>query len=140
MLIGHYEPSIDAKGRLNFPARFREELGERFILTRGYDGCLFVYSMQEWACFCSKIRQQPEGSARMLRRFFFSNAEEAEPDKQGRIVIPAHLREYAGLKKELVVTGDDNRAEIWDKERWQTLNAGMTAEAMEELLQTLPDF
>ena len=140
MLIGHYEPTIDAKGRLNFPAKLREELGEKFILTKGYDGCLFVYSMEEWGRLTEKIRRVPEDKAKVLRQFFFHNAEEVQPDSQGRIVVPQRLREYAGLTRELVVTGDDNKAQIWDRQRWQEMDAAITPETINQLLHTLPDF
>ena len=119
MLTGQYTHSIDAKGRVNFPAKLREELGERFIITRGLDNCLFVYSVDEWD------------------QLFFAGAAEAEPDKQGRVLLPAHLREYAGLDRDVTIAGVSNRAEIWDSERWEKQNEQLTAEsiatAMDEL-------
>lgn len=101
MLTGQYTHSIDAKGRVNFPAKLREELGERFIITRGLDNCLFVYSVDEWDQLAAKLRELPISKSAPLNRFFFAGAAEAEPDKQGRVLLPAHLREYAGLDRDV---------------------------------------
>lgn len=137
MLIGEYAHSLDQKGRVNFPSRLREDMGDRMILTKGLDGCLFVYSMEEWAVLEAKIRALPMSKARTLQRFLFAGAVDVEPDKQGRIVIPNNLRDYAGLEKELMIIGASNRAEIWDKEKWQAgceeLTPELVAQAMEEL-------
>lgn len=137
MLIGEYQHNLDAKGRVNFPARLRESLGERFIITKGLDNCLFVYSQPEWAVLEDKIRMQPLSKARKLQRFLFAGAADVEPDKQGRVVIPANLREYAGLEKEVMIIGASIRAEIWNKARYEEsceeLTADMVAEAMDEL-------
>ncbi len=137
MLTGEYQHSIDAKGRLNFPARLREELGERFVITKGLDGCLFVYSMEEWQDILLKLKALPLSSSRNLQRFFSSGAAELEVDKQGRVLIPANLREYAGLDKDVVVAGVINRAEIWNKESWENgpiqLSSDVIAEEMEKL-------
>ncbi len=136
-LMGTYSHNIDAKGRMNFPTKLRESLGDSFIITRGLDGCLFVYSREEWAVMEEKISSMPLSKGKNVQRFFFSNAAEIEADKQGRILIPAHLREYAGLEKDVMVIGAVNRAEIWDKERWNKLNDSfsedMLTEAMDEL-------
>lgn len=136
-LMGTYSHNIDAKGRMNFPTKLRESLGDSFIITRGLDGCLFVYSREEWAVMEEKISSMPLSKGKNVQRFFFSNAAEIETDKQGRILIPAHLREYAGLEKDVMVIGAVNRAEIWDKERWNKLNDSfsedMLTEAMDEL-------
>lgn len=135
--MGTYSHNIDAKGRMNFPTKLRESLGDSFIITRGLDGCLFVYSREEWAVMEEKISSMPLSKGKNVQRFFFSNAAEIEADKQGRILIPAHLREYAGLEKDVMVIGAVNRAEIWDKERWNKLNDSfsedMLTEAMDEL-------
>lgn len=137
MLTGEFQHSIDAKGRLNFPVRLREDLGERFMVTKGLDGCLFVYSLTEWTTILEKLRELPLSSARHLQRFFASGATEVESDKQGRILIPAVLREYASLDKEIVVVGVINRAEIWDKHQWENgpiqISADTIAEEMEKL-------
>ncbi len=137
MLIGEYEHTLDVKGRMNFPAKFREDLGLHFIVTKGLDGCLFVYSFEEWKNLEDKIKSLPMSKARNLQRFLFAGAAEVEPDKQGRILLPQNLREYAGLEKEVMVIGASSRAEIWDKARWNSsceeLTSDMIAEAMEEL-------
>lgn len=137
MLIGEYAHSLDSKGRVNFPAKLRESLGSRFFITKGLDGCLFVYSEEEWKALENKIRALPMSKGRQLQRFFFAGAAEAEPDKQGRVLIPNSLREYAGLEKDIMFVGTLVRAEIWDKEKWEqncnALTADMIAEAMDEL-------
>ncbi|GKH47911.1 MULTISPECIES: division/cell wall cluster transcriptional repressor MraZ [Anaerotruncus] len=137
MLTGQYTHSIDAKGRVNFPAKLREELGERFIITRGLDNCLFVYSVDEWDQLAAKLHELPISKSAPLNRFFFAGAAEAEPDKQGRVLLPAHLREYAGLDRDVTIAGVSNRAEIWDSERWEKQNEQLTAQsiatAMDEL-------
>lgn len=134
MLIGQYSHSVDAKGRMIMPAKLREDLGDRFIITRGLDRCLFVYSLSEWKVLEEKIRNLPLSKARDLQRFFFANAAEAEPDVQGRILIPQNLREYAGLTKDTVVIGSLIRAEIWDKQRWEEVCGALTPEAIEEAM------
>ena len=95
MLTGEYQYVLDPKGRLNFPARLREELGDRFVVTKGLDGCLFVYGMEEWQRILEKLRELPLSSARHLQRFLASGAAEVEPDKQGRILIPAELKKFS---------------------------------------------
>ena len=112
MLTGQYAHSLDAKGRVNFPAKLREELGEHFVITRGLDNCLFVYSMQEWKLLADKLHELPISKSAPLNRFFFAGAAEVEPDKQGRVLLPAHLREYAGLDRDVTIAGVSNRAEI----------------------------
>ncbi|MFI5359532.1 MAG: division/cell wall cluster transcriptional repressor MraZ [Halanaerobiales bacterium] len=120
MFMGEYQHNMDPKGRVIIPARFRDALGEKFIATRGLDNCLFVYPMHEWSVLEKKLMTLPITSknARAFVRFFFSGATECELDKQGRISIPANLREYAGIDKELVIIGLANRIELWAKERW----------------------
>ncbi len=137
MLIGEYQHTLDPKGRVNFPARLRESLGSTFIITKGLDNCLYVYSMEEWKVLEDKIRALPMSKSRNLQRFFFAGAAEAEPDKQGRVLIPAHLREYAGLTKDVTVIGASVRAEIWDSQRYQSsceeLTSDSIAQSMDEL-------
>lgn len=137
MLFGEYQHNIDEKGRMIMPAKFRDDLGDSFILTKGLDNCLAVYSKKEWQAIEGQIRSLPLSKSRDLQRFWFSGAAEVEPDKQGRILIPANLRSYAELTKDVVVIGVSNRAEIWDKDRWEnqagTLTADSIAEAMNEL-------
>ena len=137
MLTGQYAHRLDAKGRVNFPAKLREELGEHFVITRGLDNCLFVYSMQEWKLLADKLHELPISKSAPLTRFFFAGAAEVEPDKQGRVLLPAHLREYAGLDRDVTIAGVSNRAEIWDTARWEQQNLLLTSDsiacAMDEL-------
>ena len=120
MFKGEYNHSVDAKGRLIIPAKFREALGEEFVVTKGLDGCLFIYSQEEWKNIEETFRNTPltTKDARKFTRFFFAGAADCELDKQGRILIPANLREYAGLEKDVVLAGVFNKIEIWSKERW----------------------
>lgn len=137
MLIGEYEHSLDPKGRVIFPVKLRESLGEEFVVTKGLQNCLFVYGKEEWEVLTQKINALPMSKAGNLQRFLFSSAALVETDKQGRILIPANLREYAGLEKDIVIIGASIRAEIWNKERWQDacsqLTADMIGQAMDEL-------
>ena len=120
MFMGEYNHTIDAKGRLIIPAKFRELLGEEFILTKGLDGCLSIYPMKEWEAFEEKLRSLPltNKNARTFSRFFVAGATSCELDKMGRILVPQTLREFAGLDKDVVLTGNLNRIEVWSKERW----------------------
>lgn len=126
MFIGEYQHSIDAKGRIIVPSKFREELGSNFILTKGLDDCLFIYSMNEWKNFEDKLKNLPVASkeARAFVRHFFSGAVECEIDKQGRLTIPQNLREHAKIDKELVTIGVLTRVEIWSKQQWERYNEG----------------
>ncbi len=126
MLIGEYSHSIDAKGRIIVPAKFRTELGERFIVTKGFDGCLYGYSLEEWKAIEEKVKTLPlvtGKDARNFTRFFFSSAIECELDSQGRILISQNLREHAALEKEIVIIGVSSRIEIWSKQKWDEYNA-----------------
>lgn len=124
MLLGEYQHSIDAKGRVILPAKFREEIGENCIATKGLEKCLFVYPKQEWSTIESKLKQLPlaKAEARAFVRFFFSGAAELECDKQGRVLVPSNLRDYAALDKDIVIIGVLNRIEIWDKTAWEEYN------------------
>lgn len=121
MFMGEYHHNVDTKGRIIVPAKFRDSLGETFILTRGLDRCLFGYPLSEWAIIEEKLKQLPltKKDARAFTRFFFSGATECEIDKQGRINIATPLFQYAQLEKECVILGVSNRIEIWDKTEWQ---------------------
>ena len=123
MLIGEYHHNIDEKGRLTIPSKFREEIGEKFIVTRGLDGCLFAYSMEEWDKIVTKLNTLPftKKDARTFTRFFLSGATDCEFDKQGRINISKNLIDYAGLKKECAIIGVNDRLEIWDLEKLNNL-------------------
>ena len=133
MLMGQYEHSIDPKNRINFPARFREQLGESFILTVGLDECIAVYSAEEWDKLEQRINQLPMSRGRSIKRYFFSNAVTVEPDKQGRILLPLKLRQYAGLEKDVVVTGSFDRVEIWNAQRWAEIENAAFADGSLEL-------
>ena len=121
MFMGEYHHNIDNKGRLIIPAKFREELGDEFVITRGLDQCLFGYSMAEWSQIEEKLKTLPltKKDARAFTRFFFSGATECELDKQGRVNISSPLLNYAKLEKECVILGVSNRIEIWSKQQWE---------------------
>ena len=136
-MTGQYQHNIDSKGRLSFPARLREELGDTFYVAMGVDGCLTVYSDDSWARLTEKFESLPYTKTRSMR-VLFANATKCEPDAQGRILLPGKLREYANLKRDVVVIGLSNRAEIWDADAWaaieaENLNPENLAAAMEEL-------
>ena len=121
MFIGEYHHSIDEKGRLTIPSKLREDLGEQFILTRGLDGCLFIYSNDEWTNIINKYKELPNvKEARNFMRFFLSGATNQELDKQGRINIPSPLINYANLNKDCIIIGVNDRLEIWSKENWES--------------------
>lgn len=124
MFIGEYYHNIDTKGRIILPSKFRDELKETFIMTKGLDNCLFVYPQTEWNILVEKLKTLPmtRKDARAFVRFFFSGACECELDKQGRVLLPANLRQHAKLSKETVVIGVSNRVEIWDKDSWNDYN------------------
>ena len=120
MFMGTYEHGLDAKGRVIVPAKLREDLGESFVVTLGLDGCLFAYPMSEWVKFIDQLKELPgTKEARMLQRHFMAKAAPCEVDKQGRTLLPAKLREYAGLEKEIVFVGVLSKIEIWSKKRWE---------------------
>lgn len=137
MLIGEFQHNIDAKGRVIVPARFREDLGDRFYVAKGLDHCLFVFSPQEWERLQEKVCAMPISKARRLQRFFFSGAAEVVPDKQGRVLIPQPLREYAGLAKDVTFIGTSSRAELWSTDRWNAFNADLTEESIAEAMDEL---
>lgn len=121
MFFGEYAHVIDAKGRMFIPAKFREELGEKFIVTIGLDRCLFVFPTETFSIYKEKLDaiSLANKDAREFTRYFFSGAGECEPDKQGRIMIPQKLRTYAGLEKDVTVVGVSGRVEIWNTEDWE---------------------
>lgn len=124
LFTGQYVHSIDEKGRLIVPAKLRSELGESFYVTRGLDNCIFCYSRGEWESIVEKFKEAnlTSESGRRFSRFFFGSASLTESDKQGRILIPQPLKEWAGLKKDVVSAGILNRVEIWDKDSWDKNN------------------
>lgn len=141
MLMGQYEHTLDAKGRIIIPAKFREELGYKFILTRGLDDCLFVYSLEEWANVETKLKSLPlnKKDARAFTRFFLAGASECEVDKQGRILIPQNLRNYAKIDKDIVIIGVSTRVEIWSKEVWEEYSNNADV-SFEDVAEHLDDF
>lgn len=141
MLIGEYRHTIDSKKRIAMPAKIRKDLGEQAVITRGLDSCLFVYPQAEWQKQVEKLSALPMGVAanRSFARFFLSGAAEVELDQLGRILIPDHLKEHAGLQKNCVVVGVHNRLEIWNESQWKELknkaesNADELAEKLGQL-------
>ena len=123
MFMGTYGHSIDAKGRVIVPAKFREVLGDSFVVTLGRDGCLFVYPEEEWEDFVKQLKELPGSKeARKLQRYFMAGAAPCDVDKQGRVLIPSSLREKVGLDKDVVFVGVMSKIEIWSKERWEDNN------------------
>ncbi len=141
MFMGEYSHAIDQKGRLIMPAKIRSGLGERFIITKGLDSCLFVYPEHEWKVLEEKLKNLPftNKNARSFSRFFFSGATEVEFDRQGRVLIPNNLRNHADLDKEVVIIGVSTRLEIWNKENWEKYNQDSNDE-YEELAEKMIDF
>ena len=139
--MGEFEHSIDSKGRLIVPSKLREQLGEKFVVTRGLDGCLFGYPQTEWGKLEEKLDQMPlaKKDARSFVRFFYSAATECEIDKQGRINIPNTLRKHASLEKNCVIIGVSTRIEIWDKKRWDDFSEE-TEENFDDIAETMIDF
>ena len=137
MFIGEYYHSFDEKGRVNCPAKLREELGEQFVITKGLDGCLSVYSMSSWEHISELVGGLPRAKARDLKRFMFSSATIVNPDKQGRVLVTQTLRGYANITKDVAVIGASDHVEIWDREAWAALNAEINSDdiaaAMDEL-------
>ena len=138
MFMGQYEHSIDTKGRVIIPAKYREELGENFVVTRGLDGCLFLYPQAEWQNFVEKLQKLPSNqNTRKMQRQFLSKAMEVVLDKQGRILVPSLLREIAALKKDIVFVGMMNRVEVWDKELLHQQEMQQDDEDLEETMDEL---
>ena len=138
MFIGEYHHTIDEKGRIIIPAKFREELGTNFIVTRGIENCLFVYSLDNWAKITDKLSSLPftKKDARTFNRFFMSGATSVELDKQGRVNINAPLIDYAKLLKECVVIGTGDRLEIWSQELWNSF-FDSTKDSMSDIAENL---
>lgn len=122
MFMGRFNHTIDPKGRLSIPSKYREILGDEFVVSRGMDGCLFVYAVSDWKVFEEKLASLPliNVEARQFARFFLSGAQYVTVDKQGRILMPQDLKEFAGLEKDVVLAGMGSRIEIWSLDRWNT--------------------
>ncbi len=142
MFTGEYSHSIDTKGRVIVPAKYRESLGETFVITMGFDGCLSMYSNEEWEVFVNKLASLPEirREARQTIRHFLAKATVCELDKQGRVLIPAKLREHAALLKDVVFVGVLSKVEIWSKERWDENDISDMDEIAEKLSELGIDF
>ena len=136
MFMGEYNHTIDTKGRLIVPSKFREELGEQFMITRGLDGCLFLFPMNEWHAYEEKLKKLPmaDKNARAFSRFFTAGATLCELDKQGRVLVPGMLREFAKIDKEVIFAGLLNRIELWSKARYEEIN---TFDNMDEIAEQL---
>jgi MraZ protein len=141
MFIGEYAHNLDDKGRLAIPVKFRRDLSKGAVVTRGLDNCLFLYTKTEWEKLAEKLATLPfsQSNSRAFSRLMLAGAMEVEIDKQGRVVLPEYLREFAGLKKNVVLAGLYNRAEIWDEAKWKAYktttetNSNEIAEKMAEL-------
>ena len=140
MFIGEYQHSIDQKGRIAVPAKFRSQLGTGVVVTRGLDHCLFIYTETEWQELAQKLVALPltQANSRAFVRLMLAGAMQVSLDSQGRIRLPDYLREYAGLNKEAVIAGLFNRVEIWDKQKWQEYKARTEAES-DEIAEKLTD-
>ena len=140
LLTGEFNHSIDIKGRLIIPSKFRDILGEDFVITKGLDGCLFLYPNNEWKIFEEKLRTLPltNKNARTFTRFFLGSAVDGGLDKQGRVLISSALRTFANLEKEVVLVGVLDRVEIWDKAKWDENNAAVE-EDMDEIASQMED-
>lgn len=141
LFLGEFKHNLDSKGRIIIPSKFRESLGEEFIMTKGLDGCLFLFPLYEWDNFERKLRELPfsNANARAFVRFFTAGASEASLDSQGRTLIPPNLRQHSKLEKECVIIGTPNRIEIWSEDVWnnyvddESLSYEDLAEQMEDL-------
>lgn len=139
LFYGQNRHGIDPKGRIIFPTKYREELGEVFYITRGLAACLFVYPENEWKKLEDKLKELPMSSAGNIQRFFFNNTEKVSFDKQGRVLLASHLRDYAKLTKDIVIAGVSNRLEIWDADEFDNMNNmdNMNADEIIAQMETL---
>lgn len=134
-LMGNFSQTMDTKGRMSFPQKLRDIIGDKFIITNGIDGCLFVYSLDDFERIARKLGEVPMSKGRAIQRRLMSWAVEVEADKQGRILIPLNLREQAGLEKDIIVAGVVDRCEIWDRQRWNDFNAAVDDEELMKALE-----
>lgn len=139
MFMSEYNHTLDPKGRLAIPAKFRESLGDAFVISKGMDGCLYVYANEDWDAFEQKLQTLPliNKEARAFARFFLAGAASVEVDKQGRILLPAPLREFAGLTKDVVLVGVGSRVEIWSAERYEEMNTDIDMDAITSSMEGL---
>ncbi len=139
MFMGEYNHTVDEKGRLIIPVKYREELGNEFVVTKGLDGCLFAYGLGEWQVLEEKLRALPltNKDARAFARFMLAGAASVEIDKQGRILLPQVLRNFAGIEKEVVLIGVASRIEIWNKTKWEESSIDDNVEELAEKMENL---
>lgn len=140
MLIGEFSHGMDKKNRIIIPSKLRDGLGETFIMTKGLDSCLYIYPKNEWQTFEQKLKSLPltDKNVRSFVRFFFSGANEMEPDKMGRVLIPQSLLSYAGIEGDVVSVGMMDRVEVWSKEKWEAYNESeMDMDAIAEKMNEL---
>ena len=142
MLIGTYEHSMDAKNRIIMPAKFREELGDKFYLTVGFDGCIRAYGEEAWLKYKAQFDSLPESNqnARKLRRIILANSCDCETDKQGRVIVPQNLLRHATLEKGTVIVGQSTYVEIWASEKWYSMQCPDTSESLDELIGSLSEY
>lgn len=133
MFIGEYQHTIDDKGRLAVPVKFRKDLSKGAVITRGLDNCLFLYPMEEWTALADKLSKLPIGQAntRAFARLMLAGAMDADLDKQGRVIIPDYLRKFAKIGKKVVLAGLYNRIEVWDEGEWEKFKASTEKESSE---------
>ena len=141
MLLGEYQHTIDEKGRMAVPAKFRKTLSGGVVITKGTEGCLYLYPMEEWVKLAEKLSKLPinQADARAFARFMLAGAAHSDIDSQGRVLIPDYLRAYAGVRGKAVIVGLYNRAEIWDEEKWQRYRATIEAKS-DEIAERLGGF
>jgi len=141
MFLGDYQHTLDAKGRVSLPAKFRAEMTGKIVVAQGLDDCLYVYPADEYNEFVAELASRADFDPRVrkVRRFFTTGATETEFDSAGRVSLPQGLRDYAGLSKDVAVTGNGNRIEIWDAEAWNAYKAGEDSGSIEDLAKELAD-
>jgi len=137
MLVGGSEHTINAQGRMFFPARFKDELWENITVCRGVEKCLMLFNSQEWQAFSDRIKSQPFSISSQLQRYFFSTAAVCSVDAQGRLLLPKDLRDFASLKKNVWVVGTQDRAEIWDPEEWERSQQTLTNDDVKALMDKI---
>lgn len=138
MFIGEYQHNLDQKGRMAIPAKFRKQFQNGIVVTRGIDACLFVFTKDEWDALAAKLASLPltQANSRAFSRLLFAGAHDSELDTQGRILLPDHLRHYAGITKKAIVAGVFNRLEVWDETRWKEYK-GRTERESEDISEQL---
>ena len=137
MFLGQYSHTVDAKGRTFVPSKYREELGDAFVITRGTSKCLTVYPMKEWEAFTDRIAALPQAQAAKIRRFVFANASDVSMDSQGRVNIAQNLRDYAEIDKNVVILGLGSYLEIWSEDAWNAENSEESGDDIENLMVEL---